>query len=65
MVHAADQTVVWLQLSQILLSSSSDPTSKDRTSDHLIDMVERVHDAFDPILVDLFTVSSAYLYTAL
>ena len=39
--------------SETLLGSSSHTAPKDRTSDGLIDDIERIHDALDPGLVNL------------
>lgn len=39
--------------SKILFRSSSDPRPEDWASDGLVDLVEWVHDALDPVLVDL------------
>jgi len=39
--------------SQILFSCSSHPTSEDRTLYFHVDLVERIHDSLDPVLVHL------------
>ena len=39
--------------SEIPLSSSSDPRTKDRRRDRRINHIKRIHDALDPGLIDL------------
>lgn len=60
----AERLKVWMPVrSEILLRSRRDPTSEYRTCDHLIRLIERVHDAFHPSLVDLNYVSQSVLNT--
>lgn len=47
-----------LVVSQILLRSGSNSTPKDRTRNSLVDLIERIHNAFDPCFVHLLNESA-------